>query len=87
MKTLDELMALMPGIEFVGMYSNPHVNSGTPTPVFTSKPRADGKPSINTLEGWNVMAQRINHRSFVQAHGREPKDQDELDLWVKEMCK
>ena len=82
MKTLEELQALMPGVEFVGMHIDPRVNHGAPTPIFTSKPPADGHPSINTVEGWNAAADRINRRSFVFAFGREPKNDAEVDAWV-----
>ena len=43
-------------------------------------------PGINTMEGWNAAANRINRRSFVSAFGREPENDAELDAWVMEMC-
>ena len=52
MKNIEELMILLPNAQYIGMYTDPHVNNGMPTPMFTSKPREDGKPSINTVEGW-----------------------------------
>lgn len=85
MKTVEELLRLMPGIEFVGMYSDPRVNDGAPIPMFTSKPPADGRPSINTVEGWNAAANRINRRSFLSAFGREPENGAELDAWVQSL--
>lgn len=37
------------------MVSNPGVNHGQPLPVYENAPRTDGKPSINTPEGWHVL--------------------------------
>lgn len=86
MKTVDELMALMPGIELVEMLTFPFLDNGEPVPVFTSRPPDDGSPSINTLEGWIAAANRINRQSFLFTFGREPENDAELDAWVKEMC-
>ena len=44
--------APFPGAVFVEMVSNPEVNHGQPVPVYENAPRTDGKPSINTPEGW-----------------------------------
>lgn len=84
MKSLKELQALLPGAEFSGMYTNPHVNHGAPTPIFTSKPRSDGQPSINTPDGWNAVCARLNRQAFTAQFGREPKDKAELDAWIWE---
>ncbi len=46
---------IFPGAVFVGMVSNPGVNHGQPLPVYENAPRTDGKPSINTPEGWHVL--------------------------------
>ena len=81
MKSLEELQELLPGAEFLGMYTDPHVNYGAPTPIFTSKPRTDGRPSINTPEGWNALTDRVNRRAFVHEFGREPSCDAELYAW------
>lgn len=82
MKSLEEQRKMLHGAEFLGMYTDPHVNHGAPTPMFTSKPRADGHPSINTPEGWNAVCDRLNRQVFIAQFGREPRDKAELDAWV-----
>ena len=42
---------------FVGYITDQKVNSGAPVPLYDSKPRTDGKPSINTMEGWNRLCE------------------------------
>lgn len=42
---------------FVGCVTNQTVSGGAPVPLYDSKPRTDGKPSINTLEGWNRLCE------------------------------
>lgn len=49
----------------VGTISNPDVNHGRPVPLFTPTEHTDGKPSINTLEGWNAFAQELENRRTV----------------------
>ena len=74
-----------PGLRYVGEYSHPQVNHGQSLPVF--EPVApEGRPSINTIEGWNKFAEEGNRKSFISANGREPKNREELYAWVYQMC-
>ncbi len=74
-----------PGLRYMGDLTHSHVNHGQPLPVFESV-APEGRPSINTLEGWNAAADRVNRKSFISANGREPKNKEELDAWVYHMC-
>lgn len=74
--------ALFQTCDLSGMIRHPEVNNGQPVPVFSPKPRTDGKPSINTLDGWNAAAQEQNRLSFERAIGRPPADDAELNAWV-----
>lgn len=74
-------MNQIPGMIFTGQVSHPLMNQGQPVPLYCFADRPGG---INTLEGWNTLANRINRRSFVLANGREPMNDAELRLWVKE---
>lgn len=85
MKTLEELRELLPGAEFLGMCADPSVNHGAPVPEFTSKPPDDGRPDINTVEGWCALAKRINRISFIDAFGSEPVDDAEVSDWVRSL--
>lgn len=82
---MKSLKALMPGAEFLGMLTNPNENQSAPLPIFTSKPRADGRPGINTLEGWSAAAREINRHSFIDKFGREPVDDSEVNAWVQSL--
>jgi hypothetical protein len=62
------------GLTFIGEYSNPHVNAGQPLPLYDFAPRADGKPDINTVEGWNRMCHDFAARSLRKQSGREPDE-------------
>lgn len=75
--------ALFQACSLSGMIRHPNVNNGKPVPVFSPKPRTDGKPSINTLEGWNTAVQEQNQLSFACAMGRVPADDTELDAWIE----
>ena len=75
-----------PGLRYVEHISHPQINNGQPLPVF--EPVApEGRPSINTFEGWNASADRANRRSFISANGREPQNREELYAWVDQMCR
>lgn len=74
-----------PGLHCVGQISHPKVNAGQPVPVFEPVASKD-RPDINTMEGWNALADSVNRKSFVHAFGREPIDRDELYEWVARMC-
>lgn len=75
-----------PGLRYICEYSHPRVNHGQLVPLF--EPVApEGRPSINTLEGWTAAADRVNHKSFISANGREPRNREELYAWVDRICK
>ena len=74
-----------PGLRYLGLVSNDHVNHGQPLPLFEPIPPKD-RPSINTLEGWKAFCERVdrvNRESFINFHGREPKNADELEQWLR----
>ena len=73
-----------PGLRYVEHISHPQVNQ--PLPVFEPV-EPEGRPSINTLEGWTAAADRVNRKSFIAANGREPKNREELYAWVDQMCR
>ena len=75
-----------PALQFVGFVSQKDVNGGGEVPVFEPVPPKD-KPSINTLEGWNAAAARINRRSFIAEFGRAPTCDEEVQNWVRSVCK
>lgn len=54
-------------------------------PVYKIKPREDGRPSINTVEGWNLHVMENIERRLVEKLGRQPT-QDEIDEQLKEDC-
>lgn len=69
-----------PGLCYVGDVSDPHVNHGQSLPMF--EPVApEGRPDINTLEGWNAMADKYNRKAFLDVFGREPSCTSELRAW------
>lgn len=34
---------------------------------------------------WNAKAERINTKSFIKAHGRDPKNYEEVKKWVNSL--
>lgn len=62
------------------MYPTPHVSNGKPLPVFEPV-IPEGRPDINTLEGWNTLANKANRRAFAADFGREPVCDAELRAW------
>lgn len=72
-------MIQIPGTVYIGQISHPNVNGGQPVPHFAP---ASCPNSINTMGGWNALADRVNRRSFLHANGREPVDDAELRSWV-----
>lgn len=72
----------MPGMRYLGHVSHEQVNQGQPVPVFEPAAPA-GRPSINTREGWNAVAERANTRAFTQAFGRSPVCPAELKAWER----
>lgn len=72
-------MNQLPGLSYIGTITNPHVNQGAPVPLYEPVNHPGG---INTLEGWNALADKQNRRSFLRKFGREPKNESELWEWV-----
>lgn len=70
------------GMRCIGQVVNTKVNGGRPVPLFEPVPPA-GRPSINTMEGWNAAAERANTRAFNQVFGRNPACSDELMAWER----
>jgi hypothetical protein len=34
---------------------------------------------------WNVKAERINTKTFIVAHGRQPNEYEEVQNWIKSL--
>jgi hypothetical protein len=50
-----------PALQFDGHISHPQINNGQPLPLF--QPVApEGRPSINTLDGWNQLVAETERR-------------------------
>ncbi|MEG1075071.1 MAG: hypothetical protein RSF84_08015 [Ruthenibacterium sp.] len=62
------------GLVHVGIVQDDFINGGAPVPVFESKARTDGKPSINTLEGWNAFRYQSAQRTLLCKQGRMPTE-------------
>ena len=62
----------IPGLVFVGYRSDPRINGGAPTPHYEFAKRLEGKPSINTLEGWNAAAEENAVHNYRKRLGIEP---------------
>lgn len=73
-------MIQIPGTVYIGQISHPNVNGGRLVPHFAPADRPNG---VNTLVGWNALADKVNRRSFRHANGREPVDDVELHSWVE----
>lgn len=65
------------GLVYISEFSNPHVNGGQPLPLYDFAPRTDGKPDINTLEGWDRMRHDFAARDLRKQLSREP---DEVEI-------
>ena len=73
-------MIQIPGTVYIGQAAHPLVNGGQPVPHFAP---VDNPSGINTVGGWNALADKVNRRSFLRANGREPVDDAELRHWVE----
>lgn len=71
----------IPGCTFIGFIQAENVNNGQPVPLFSPEP-PPGKTDINTMEGWNKLAEKQNLRAFRAAHCRDPINESELREWV-----
>ena len=77
-------MREMPGMVYTGeMISHSMVNNGAPIPLY-SLVAPEGKPGIDTPEGWNAAAMSANQCSFREIHGRDPVDDLELKQWLEQ---
>lgn len=71
----------IPGCCFVGYICNEHTGYRT-VPLYEPKAPTDGRPSINTLEGWNLHRWKSAERKLLMETGRQPTNaeiQAELD--------
>lgn len=76
----------IPGCCFVGYICNEHTGYRT-VPLYEPKAPTDGRPSINTLEGWNLHRWESAERKLLMETGRQPTDaeiQAELDRQTDE---
>lgn len=76
----------VPGCCFVGYICNKHTGYRT-VPLYEPKAPTDGRPSINTLEGWNLHRWKSAERKLLMETGRQPTDaeiQAELDRQAAE---
>lgn len=71
----------IPGCCFVGYICNEHTGYRT-VPLYEPKKPTNGRPSINTLEGWNLLRWESAERLLQKRTGRNPTGaeiQAELD--------
>lgn len=71
----------IPGCCFVGYIANEQAG-GKLVPLYEPKQLTDGRPSINTLEGWNLLRWESAERLLQKRTGRNPTGaeiQAELD--------
>lgn len=71
----------IPGCCFVGYICNEHTGYRT-VPLYEPKAPTDGRPSINTLEGWNLHRWKSAEKKLRMETGRQPTNaeiQAELD--------
>lgn len=71
----------VPGCCFVGYICNEHTGYRT-VPLYEPKAPTDGRPSINTLEGWNLLRWESAEKKLRMETGRQPTNaeiQAELD--------
>lgn len=78
----------IPGCQFVGYIANKQTG-GKLVPLYEPKQPTDGRPSINTLEGWNLHRWESAERKLLMETGRQPTNaeiQAELD-WEADYAK
>lgn len=61
----------IPGCQFVGYIANKQTG-GKLVPLYEPKQPTDGRPSINTLEGWNLLRWKSAERLLQKRTGRNP---------------
>ena len=64
------------GLVYTGEFNDPRVNGGQPLPLYEPAPRTDGRPDINTVEGWNRMRHGFAARALRKCLGREPDESE-----------
>lgn len=71
----------IPGLKFVGTFSHPNVMDGAELPLYKPAPRTDGRPSVNTVEGWNRLRHDLSERHLLERFGRQPtEDEIQADM-------
>lgn len=63
----------IPGMVFTGEH---RPSGGQSWPVYELAARADGKPSINTPEGWNLHRHEMAENHLLQTLGRQPTESE-----------
>lgn len=79
-KEIREAGQLLPGAVFLGMLSDPKFSNGKEVPLLAPKV-PEGRPSINSLEGWNAFCKKNNTNAFIGTFSREPFCDAELRAW------
>lgn len=63
----------IPGMTFTGEFSH---FRGQSLPVYVPKGPTNGRPSINTLEGWNLYRHEMAEKHLLQVLGRQPTESE-----------
>ena len=82
---MDNQPQQIPGLVFTAYRSDPLINEGAPIPCYEVAERIDGKPSINTLEGWNAAAQENAVHNYRKLLGKEPPSGAAAMRWQREL--
>ena len=61
----------IPGMTFTGEFNRFH---GQSLPVYAPKEPTNGRPSINTLEGWNLLRHKLAERDLFRVLHRQPTE-------------
>jgi hypothetical protein len=80
----------IPGLKFIGHYSHPDVMDGAELPLYEPAPRTDGRPSINTVEGWNRLRHDLSEQRLLQLLGRQPTEEEiqaDMEQDAAEACR
>lgn len=62
----------LPGMAFKCTITTPY----GPLPLYHSAERTDGKPGINTREGWADLCRTVARKRLVKRYGREPSAEE-----------
>lgn len=76
----------IPGLVFAGYTSHPQVNGWQPVPLYDFAERTDGRPSINTTEGWNALAAENAVHNFCKTFGKDPPSAEAAVQWQTELA-